>query len=201
MKSSPFRSHIAVCSSRFWLFFWMSSPDPLYPAKRTPSPGGNFTIRQFFLPIRLNGEEIWALLDTGAHISILPKEVADEVLHHYNSPVNEGTYPLARLVNVPFHSYELDFQILEHIDGTIPELDIMPYAEESRETARLRNIEFQVPDLTWAEIGERLNAEDPVSIHAEGFNYVILGLYGVIDQLSVSFVGDNSVTVTPIGPE
>lgn len=178
----------------------MQPTDPLYPAKKTISPGDEFTIRQFFLPIRLNGEEIWALLDTGAHVSILPKEVAGNVLTGYNSPVGNGTFPLARLVSVPYRSYELDFEIFHPIAGTIKELDILPYAENPSINAQLRGVEFQVPDYSWPEMAQKLNAESPMSIESYPLNYVILGLYGVLDQLAVSFVGDNSVSVGSIPP-
>lgn len=179
----------------------MPTPDPIYPAKRTQSPGGNFVIRQYFLPIRLNGEEIWALLDTGAHVSILPKSVAEDVLIPSDSAVDSGTYPLAGLVEVPYHSFKLDFEILSCIEGTIPELDIQPYVSESKTNAHLRNVEFQVPILTWPEIGDRMEAEHPVSIRENGMNFVILGLHGVLDQLNLSFTGNNSVSVGPKGPD
>lgn len=179
----------------------MPSQDPTYPAKRTPSPGGEFTIQQFFLPIRLNGIEVWALLDTGAHVSILPQEISNEILNRYNRPTDEGTYPLARLVSVPYESYELSFELLQHIDDTIPELDIMPYTKNPGVVTRIQSVEFQVPTLTWNEIASHLDPGDPIQTDGTNPQYVILGLYGVIDQLSLSFVGDNSVTVSTISPK
>lgn len=179
----------------------MLSPDPTYPAKRTQSPSGEFIIRQYFLPIRLNGEEIWALLDTGAHISLLPKDVAGNVLTTKNKPIGEGTYSLARLVEVPYKSYNLDFGILPHINDTIPEFKIEPYVDEPRTNAQLRNVEFQVPELTWPEIAERLDADPPVSVRASKLDFIILGLYGVLDQLNVAFTGNNSVSIAPKAPD
>lgn len=167
----------------------------VYPSKRTPSPRDEFTIKQFFLPIRINGEELWALLDTGAQISILPKEIASVIFNRTNKPFDDGTYCLARLIGVPYKSYKLDIEILDYIDETMSELDIMPYAHRDPKSVRLRNIEFQVPQLTWPEIRERLSSEAPVSVESHELDYAILGLHGVLDQLSLSFVGDNSVQV------
>lgn len=177
----------------------MSHQDSLYPAKKTISPGGDFTIRQFFLPIRLNGVEVWALLDTGAHISILPREIADEILTSGNHPEDDGVYPLANVIEVPYQSYELNFQILEHVKGTMPEMNLQPYTNDVSITANLRNVEFQVPKYTWPEIADRVDS-DSLDINKGRLDYVILGLYGVLDQLVFSFVGGNSVSVSSIGP-
>lgn len=176
----------------------MSTPNPTYPATLAASPGGDFTIHRFFLPIRLNDEEMWALIDTGANISILPKEIADLVLTRYQAPINDGEYKLAGMVGVPYESYKLDFEVLGHIPGTMGELDIMPYMDQYQTEIFLRDVEFQVPKFTWSEIASRLESDSPVSIHGSELSYVVLGLYGVLDQMTLSFVGDNSVTVGPI---
>ena len=177
----------------------MRHKDPIYPAKKNLSPEGNFIVPQFFLPIRLNGEEIWALLDTGAHVSILPKEVSDNVLSHFASTEDSGNFSLARLIQVPYESYKLDFQILEHIPDTIPNLNIQPYTEDPNVVASLSRVEFQKPTKSWPEIAEEIYTNSPIEVvDATELDYVILGLYGVLDQLAVSFVGDNSIRIGPI---
>lgn len=178
----------------------MSSDEPVYPAKRTTLPDADLTFPQFFLPIRLNGVEMWALLDTGANVSILPKEIAEEVVSHQHRLVDQGTFPLANLIGIPYSCFELDFEILEYIDETIPHLDIMPYTNQPSVAVELRNVEFHVPGLTWPEISEQLTAEEPVAVDGRKLTYAILGLHGVLDQLTMSFVGDNSVRISPVGP-
>lgn len=173
---------------------------PRYPAKRNASPGGDFTIRQFFLPTRIHNEEVWALLDTGANISIMPKEVADQLLPSYQTPKDRGIYRLAEIVGVPYSTYTIDVQLLDHINGTIQEMDLQPYSDRGESVANISQVEFQVLDYTWPEIASRLNAEDNISIRGEELSFVIFGLYGILDQLSVTTVGDNSVQVEPIRP-
>lgn len=170
-----------------------------YPSKRTPRPGGDFTVRQFILPIEISNHLVWAWLDTGANISILPKEIASDIVPSWKTPKDSGRYKLAGIVEVPYKSYELNFDILEYIDPTIPELDLEPYEEDSISIIGLQNVEFQVPELTWEEIAERLEATDPLSVHGENLGFVILGLHGVLDQLNLSFVRDNSVSISPHG--
>lgn len=179
----------------------MHSTDPIYPAKQTYSPDGEFIIPRFFLPIRIHGEEVWALLDTGANISIIPQEISQNIIPQYKTPINQGTYPLAGLVEVPYKSYELDFDILRYIEGTMKELDLMSYADGVEAEVCLRGVEFQVPELTWPEMAEKLEAETPISVHGAKMSFVIFGLYGVLDQMTLSFVGDNSVAISSIGPD
>lgn len=167
-----------------------------YPSKRTERPGGNFTVRQFILPIRLRGHLLWALLDTGANISILPREVADDISNFKVKNSADGEYSLAGLVKVPYQSYKLNFEILEYVEGTIPQLDLSPYKPNPSIATSLSKVEFQMPLLTWPEIANRLNATSPVSIESAPVPWVILGLYGVLEQLSLSFIGHNSVTLS-----
>lgn len=178
----------------------MASEDPIYPAKRTTLPNEELTFPQFFLPIRINGEEMWALLDTGANVSILPLEIANQVISPADSRVDDGTYPMASIIGVPYVSYELNFEVFEYINNTIPELNLIPYTTEGTVAVELRNVEFHVPQLTWPEIANRLEAEEPLSVHGDELTFAILGLYGVLDQLTLSFVGDNSVQISPVGP-
>lgn len=177
----------------------MSRPDPTYPSKRVQTADGNFTFRQFFLPVRINEEEVWALLDTGANISIMPKEIANEVIFPHQSPKNRGLYQLAGLIEVPYETYQVNFEILDYIEDTIPALDLEPYIGETH-LEKLHQVEFQVPKLTWPEIADKLQSEDPLSIRGDQMSYIILGLYGVLDQLTISFVGNNSVSISPYGP-
>lgn len=166
-----------------------------YPSKRTEKPGGDFTIRHFILPIRIRGTPVWAWLDTGANISILPKEIATQELGLRLGKV-EGEYSLAGLVEVPYHTPNLSFDILEYIDGTIPELDIESYRSDGEVAVSMNQVEFQVPTLTWKEMAGNLSAEHPVSIKESRMPFVILGLYGVLDQLNLSFVGNSAVTIS-----
>lgn len=178
----------------------MSRKEFVYPAKQTSDPNGEFTIPRFFLPISICDEEMWALLDTGANISILPKELAESVIPRRMSPVDNGKYPLAGIVEVPYTSYEMNFKIFDYIKGTIPNLDLMPYTTRPNIAVELRAVEFQVPEFTWPEIAAKLDAESPLAIYGGEMDFAILGLYGVLDQLTLSFVGDNSVAISAIHP-
>jgi hypothetical protein len=135
-------------------------------------------------------------LDTGANVSILPREVASDVTSLRSPQVSDGKYALAGVVEVPYQSYSLDLSILEYINNTIPELNLKPYTRpQVRNAVHLSGVEFQVPVLTWPEIAQKLAAETPMSVRYHEMKTVILGLHGVLDQLNLSFVGDNSVTV------
>jgi len=179
----------------------MDRPEPVYPAKRTSSPNGEFAIPQFYLPIRINNNVLWGILDTGANISILPREIADKIVPKRHEEIDSGVYSLAGLVGVPYRSYNLDFEILEYIPETIPELDLTPYSGNHRSVVKVRNVEFQVPQQTWPEMADKLDADPPLNINGSEMNKAILGLYGVLDQLTLSFIGDNSVSISAHGPQ
>lgn len=167
-----------------------------YPAKRTEKPGGDFTVRHFILPIKIRGTTLWAWLDTGANISILPKEIAINEIGLNIGSDTDGMYSLAGLVRVPYHSIDLSVNIPKYINNTIPELDLSPYESSSETAVRLQDVNFQVPNLTWSEIADHLQATPPVQIVDSDMPWVILGLYGVLDQLNLSFVGQNSVSIS-----
>lgn len=173
---------------------------PRYPSKLNNDPDGDFTIPQFFLPTRIFGEEVWALLDTGANISIVPKTVADQLLPAYAAPIGSGEYMLADLVGVPYSTYSVDVQLLKHINGTIQEMDLRPYSENGEPITTLNQVEVQVPHYTWPEIADRLHADGDISAEGEELNYVIFGLDGILDRLSVTTVGDNLIQVEPVEP-
>lgn len=167
-----------------------------YPSKRVPRPGGDFTVRQFILPVEIKGTAVWAWLDTGANVSILPREIAEDITYLRSTQHTDGEYALAGVVDVPYQSYTFDLDILDYIPNTIPELDLEPYTTDSAEVAvPLTDVEFQTPIMTWPEIADHLTAEPPVALKRHGMNTIILGLHGVLDQLNLSFVADNAVTI------
>lgn len=167
-----------------------------YPAKKVERAGGDFTVKQFILPVEIRGEALWALLDTGANVSILPQELASDVLGLRTNQAAHGRYDLAGLVSVPYETHSLNVKILEYIQNTIPELRISDYdAGPTRTAVHLRNVEFQTPIFTWEEIAAHLTSTPPIALKSVNMRWVILGLYGVLEQLNISFVGDNSVSI------
>lgn len=167
-----------------------------YPSKRVPRPGGDFTVRQFILPVEIEGTTLWAWLDTGANVSILPREIAEDITYLQSPQHTDGEYALAGVVNVPYQSHTFDIKILDYIPDTIPELNLEPYTTGSPDVAlHLSNVEFQTPIMTWPEIADHLTAESPASLKNNEMKTIILGLHGVLDQLNLSFVVDNAVTI------
>lgn len=171
----------------------------VYPSKAVPRPGGDFVVRQFILPIEIGNEILWAMLDTGANVSILPRELAREFISLRSTEDIDGEYTLAGVVNVPYQTYNLETNLLNHISGTIEELNLEPYETDSVSKISLNEVEFQVPTLSWAEIAHSLEANGETSISTREMRRVILGLHGVIDQVNLSITNDNCVTVQPYG--
>lgn len=167
-----------------------------YPSKRTEKPDGAFTIRQFILPVQLRGSALWAWLDTGANVSILPKEIATTEIGIHLRGEPDGTYALAGLIEVPYHTRHLSMEILDYIESSIKELNLGPYKSDPSVAVSLTEVEFQIPSLTWSEIADKIDVEAPLTKKSQGLPFVILGLYGVLDQLNLTFVGENAVTIS-----
>lgn len=174
----------------------MPSGEFTYPSKRTERPDSDFTVRTFILPVQIRNSVRWAWLDTGANVSILPREIARDLIRLRSSSHSEGEYSLAGLVKIPYQSYSMDVNILEYIPDTIPQMDLDPYQTSSSPAVTLNNVDFQVPTMTWPEIADRIEASSPISLEDTEMGWVILGLYGVLEQLSLSFVGNNAVTLS-----
>lgn len=161
-------------------------------------PGGQFTVRQFILPIQINGTPLWGWLDTGANVSIIPKEVATSELGMSITDRADGGYDLANLVRVPYQSHTFDVGFFDHIDGTIRRLDDEPYQRGAGINFRIFDVEFQIPTLTWPEIAAKIVPQKPTMVVDNPIPWVILGSDGVIEKLHLSIVGDNAVTVSPL---
>lgn len=173
----------------------MFPPQATYPSKRVPG-GGTLTTRQFVLPLRIQGSLLWGVLDTGARISVLPKELADAKLGISPVPhVGQDAFPFAQFVEVPYETREFTVDILEPDGAAIRALDFAEY-EDIQKTFRIPDVEFKIPALSYPEIADRLDATAPVDIKRAPLRFAILGVYGLLEDLNVSFVSDNAVTIS-----
>lgn len=167
-----------------------------YPSKKLPNPGGDFTVRQFILPIEIRNTVLWGWLDTGANISILPKEIAERSLGMNIGTKADGGYNLAGMVRVPYQTHKMDVNIFDYIEDSIKELNDEVYSSEGEIAFSLTQVEFQVPTLTWPEIADRLTATEPMFIVDEPMPWVILGSKGVLELLNLTMSGNNALRVS-----
>lgn len=167
-----------------------------YPSKRVERINSDVTARTFILPIVLHNTVRWAWLDTGANVSILPREIAEEIINLRPRGSIDGEYALAGVIRIPYQSYTLNVDILEYINDTIPNMDLTPYNRSSPTAVSLSNVRFRVPTMRWPEIADKIHTETPVTIDNGEMGWVILGLSGVLEQLSLTFVGNNAVTIS-----
>lgn len=168
-----------------------------YPSKRLPEPGGDFIVHQFIIPIRINRTILWGWLDTGANVSIIPKEIASQDLGLNVDDDADGAYDLATMIRVPYKTYSFDLEILEYIDGTMPMLHDVPYRFSGEAEIILEDLDFQVLTLSWKEIAQKLRPSPPLHSISVSMPWVILGSDSVLEQLHIEMDGYEEVFISP----
>lgn len=177
----------------------MTLPEFTYPVKRFPNHSGERTFRQFILPIRIRGEPMWGVIDTGANVSILPKPQAEALGLKPTNRAAEDSYAVAGILQVPYISEQLTLEILEPDEQAIHELDIERYDDASPVAMVRGDVLFQVPHYSYPELAQMIDASGPVEALSQPLGWVILGVEGVIESLNMTFVRDNAVTIQSYG--
>lgn len=175
----------------------MILPKTTYPSKRLSDPGGDFLVRQFIVPIQIGDTALWGWPDTGANVSIMPKELAEGHLGMEIDSQADGGYNLAGLIRVPYKTHEFNVGFYRHIGGTIKTLDQQEYVGQDEVEFTIEQVEFQIPIYTWEEIGESLGSSEDIMFLESPMPMVILGAKGVLENVQLTTFGNEFIILSP----
>lgn len=130
------------------------------------------------VPIEINGERLWAVIDTGAPKNLIPLEAARKIGLDFDR--NETTkYPLLSGIEVEYFDVEMDITVMEYSEPVWSRFNLTEYEYLTNKTAFvLDSMDFRVPNITWSELHDsvEVNHENLSMSDSRSAPLIILGV-------------------------